>query len=264
MFKRRRPYLVAPRPQRKFRRANQGMQVALPARRGRRDSFALRNMRTGGLLGIETKFLDTSYDPAALAAGTDCSAGEHPPNQGCVGCLTAPAQGDSSSERDGNKIVVKSILLQGTINIAAQAAQSTADVAPTIMVCLVQDTQTNGAQLASENVFTNPSANATLAPSPNRNMSYTARFKVLKMRKFQMPILPMTNDTGETGGVIQSGYTKHFKLSWKGLMPVTFTTGSTTADIANVTNNSVQVVAFCSSTGAAPQMGYNCRIRFVG
>lgn len=62
----------------------------------------------------------------------------------------------------------------------------------------------------------------------------------------------------------QTGFHTPFKLSWKGLMPVTFVTGSTTADIANVTNNSLQIVAYCSNTSMVPNILYNARVRFVG
>lgn len=241
------------------------MAVALGGGRRRgRNRVALLNQRTGGLLGIELKYLDTTKTATALTAPTDASGGEYPPTSGCTGCLTAPAQGDTASSRDGNKIVVKSCLLQGAISCSQQSLQSTADFSAIVMVALVQDTQTNGVPLNSEDVFTNPGAAALLACSVNRNMSYTQRFKVLKMKKIVLKTPALANDTGATGGIIQSGFHQPFKLSWKGLMPVTFTTGSTTADIANVTNNSIQVIAYCTNTSLAPSLEYNCRIRFVG
>lgn len=229
-----------------------------------RNRVALLNQRTGGLLGIEKKFLDCGLNATALTAPAAATGGEIPPGSGCTGCLSAPGQGDTSSQREGNKIVVQSCLVQGIIEVPAQAAQSAADLSCDVFIALVQDTQTNGTQLNSEDVFTNPAGQTRLATSLNRNMSYTQRFKVLKMKKMNLRIPSIANDTGATGGLVQFGFHRSFKLSWKGLMPVTFLTGTTTADIANVSNNSLQIVAFCSNTTLAPTISYTSRIRFVG
>lgn len=234
----------------------------MPAtRRMRRDAYALRNQRTGGLLGVEYKFLDTGLTSKNLTAPTDATGGEAPPSTGCTGCLSAPAQGDSSFERDGNKIIVKSCLVQGMITIPSQQNQATADTGSYIYIALVQDTQTNGTQLNSENVFKNTVASADLAAFPQRNISYTQRFRVLKTKTIRAQLVNMVYDGTN---VEQQGVHVPFKLSWKGQMPVTFLTGTTTADIANVTNNSLQIVAFCSNTSMAPTLRYNARIRFIG
>lgn len=232
--------------------------------RSSRNSIALRNARTGGLLGIEHKFLDIPRTPTALAAPTDASGGEINPSSIVTGCLSAPAQGDGPTNREGNKIVIDSVLIQGDISVAAQADQTAADVSPVVFIALVQDMQTNGATLNSEDVFTNPAANAVLATSPFRNMSYTARFKVLKMWKKQLRI---PDQVWDGTNIEQSGFRTPFKLSWKAKgrpIPVTFTTASTTADVANVTNNSIHCIAYCNDTSLAPTIGFNCRIRFYG
>lgn len=213
------------------------------------------------MLGIELKFLDTTKTQTALTAPTDCSGGEYPPSSGCTGCLNAPAQGDGPTNREGNKIVCKSIFLQGQINCAAQANQTATDVSPVVYVALVLDTQCNGAQLNSEDVFTNTSGASLQATQLNRNMSYTSRFKVLKTWKKQLRIPTISYDGTN---MEQMGFTTPFTLKWKGDIPVTFTTGSTTADIANVTNNAIQVIAFTSSTDLTPGINYNCRMRFYG
>lgn len=228
---------------------------------GGRNRIALMNQRTGGLLGIELKFLDTTMTQQALTAPTNASGGEYPPTSGCTGCFTAPAQGDGPSNREGNKIVVKSLYLQGQINCAAQANQTATDVSPVVFVALVLDTQCNGVGLNSEDVFVNTSGAALQATQLNRNMSYTSRFKVLKMWKKQLRIPTISYDGTN---MEQMGFTTPFVLKWKGNLPVTFTTGSTTADIANVTNNAIQLVAFTSSTDLTPGLNYNCRVRFVG
>lgn len=253
--KRRAAFRAGMAKRRAYRVANYGGSYA------RRNSIALRNVRTGGLLGIEKKYLDAPLTATALSAPTDASGGEYPPTSAVTGCLTAPAQGDGPSNREGNKIVVTDCLVQGVINVAAQANQTATDVSPVIMVALVMDTQTNGAQLNSEDVYSNIGGTAILATSPNRNMSYTQRFKVLKVWKKQLRIPSITYDGTN---IEQTGFNSPFKLKWKGKMPVTFTTGSTTADIANVTNNSIQVVAYANDLSLAPTISYNSRVRFFG
>jgi len=240
-----------------------GTVMALRQRRFGGRSVALRNMRTGGLLGIETKYLDLGINNA-LVATTDATGGECQPDSGSTGCLTAPAQGDGSQNRDGKKIVVKSILVTGTISSVVQTAQNSADVVPEVYLALVQDTQTNGVTINSEDVFTNVAGIALTATVPFRNMSNVSRFRVLKTVKKKLVMPSMTADAG-TGTIVQSGQAScSIALSWTGLMPVNFTTASTTADVANVVDNSVHLIAYCNSTTLAPAFAGACRIRFVG
>lgn len=234
-------------------------------RRGRGRNPALRNLRTGGLLGIETKFLDTYNTSQGLTNPADATGGEIQPTGGCTGCLSAPAQGDGATNREGKKIVIKSCLIQGNLGILPQSAATSADTYPTIFIALVQDMQTNGVTINSEDVFTNPSGQVGLASQPFRNMSYTSRFKVLSQRKFTVkPSLAMANDTSAAADLVQQGLNMPFTLSWKGILPVSFTSASTTADVANVTDNSLHLIAFCSATSFAPFISFQSRIRFVG
>ena len=130
----------------------------LRSRLTRARNLGLVNVRTGGLLGVETKFLDMAISAVAIPAPTDASGGElDPTGSGCTGCLSAPAQGDTASSRDGFKISMKSIQIEGAIYIAPQINQTIQDAMSYFFVALVLDTQTNGAQLNSEDVFTNPS-----------------------------------------------------------------------------------------------------------
>lgn len=226
---------------------------------------ALRNMRTGGLLGIETKYLDCWSTGTALAADTANANGELNPTNVVTGCLSSPAQGDGAQNREGKKIVVKSCLIQGVIDVNPQATQATADTIPTVFFALVQDMQTNGVTPNSEDVFANPAAVADNCTQPFRNMSYTSRFKVLKTwHRALKPPFTMANDTGATGGLVVNGFNLPFTLSWKGQMPANFTTGSTTADVANCTDNSLHLMGWASNIDLSPTVRWSSRIRFVG
>lgn len=247
--------------QRRFGLGRMG-RLSGPSRgRIRARTYQALNQRTGGLLGIEKKFLDIPFGATALIAPTNSAGGEIPPAGVVTGCYSAPAQGDGPTNRDGNKIVVCETNFQGVIVVPAQADQVAADQSCAVFIALVQDTQTNGAQLNSEDVWTNPIAAANTATSLFRNMSFTSRFKILKMMKFDLRIPTLTFDGTN---IEQTGFTRSFQMKWRGQMPVTFTTASTTADIANVTDNSIQLIAFCNNVTMAPSIVGNCRTRFYG
>lgn len=238
-----------------------GGRSRLGAGRVRARTYMALNQRTGGLLGIEKKFLDIARTSATIAAPTDATGGAIAPSSIVTGCYSAPAQGDGPTNRDGNKIVIVETNFIGAITCAAQADQTAADVTTFVFICIVQDMQTNGAVLTSESVWTNPTASASTAATPFRNMSFTSRFKILAMKKIKLPMPTLTYDGTN---IEQTGFHVPFQLKWKGKIPVTFTTASTTADIANVTDNSIQFIAFTTNQTLAPQIAFNCRTRFYG
>lgn len=211
-------------------------------------------------MGIELKFYDTKLANAALTAPTDASGGEHNPS--ATISLNSVVQGDGESQRDGRRITMRSIYVEGTIIVAPQASLSTADSPATVFIALVLDTQCNGAILASEDVFTNKSGDAVLAAQPFRNLQFTKRFKILAIKRMTIANPNMTNDTGSTGGVISQGLRRPFKFFKKLSRTVTYS--ATTETIANTTDNSLNIIAYCSNDQLAPKLYYNARLRFIG
>lgn len=205
----------------------------------------------------ELKFYDTSLVGDTLLAGSAANNGEHDP--AAVDCISAPAQGDGESERDGKKCIVTSATVQGYINIPAQANQTAGDASCEVMVCLVRDSQTNGAQYNSEEVFTNPGASTATGTSVLRNLKYSSRFSVLKTIRLQFDQPNMAYDGTN---VEQGGCQKSFSLYSAMKMPVNFT--STSAGVAGVMDNSLHVLAFTNNTDLAPTISYNARVRFLG
>jgi len=132
---------------------------------------------------------------------------------------------------------------------------------PFVYVALVLDTQTNGAQLNSEDVFSNPSANIATAAGPLRNMSYTERFKVLKKKKIRIPMLSLTYDGTN---IEQSGVQVPFSMFVKlGGLQTKFQSGTTTGYVGTIVDNSLHVI--CYSNSALPvTVSYNARLRYVG
>ncbi len=215
----------------------------------------MANKRTGGYMGIELKFYD-SASSGALVAPTDAAGGELDP--GTDG-LSTIAQGDGEQNRDGRQVYLKKVSVKGVIEVPVQTNATALDVSPTVYVALVLDKQTNGAQLNSEDVFTNPGGAANLACAPFRNLQYTKRFRVLKTVTIQIPQLEPSYD----GTNIEiSGCNVPFEMH-KDLNLETNYSG-TTAVIANSVDHSIHVIAYTSSTTFAPTLNYNSRVRFVG
>ena len=250
------------------RRRGAGVQRAQIGKFPRRAQFRRARGRGAFLVGApaararrallpELKFYDTSLANRALTKPTDASGGEC--DQSATVGPTTIAQGDGESNRDGRKCTVTSCFITGVIEVAKQADQTDGDIGGTVFIALVQDRQTNGALLNSEDVFSNPGALDHLATSPLRNMQYTNRFKVLARKLIQLPQAEMTYDGTN---IEQGGFHVPFMLSWRGVMPMQFT--GTTSDISNSQTNSLHVIAYCSDTTQVPQMSYNCRVRFQG
>ncbi len=239
---------------------------AFPGRRARSSRYAFRravatiNRSARGFTGIEVKFYDQGLVAASLTTNTAAAGGEHDPSATLM--LNTVTQGDGESQRDGRRITMKSIFVTGLIDVARASGDSVASAATAIFIALVMDTQTNGATLASENVFLNPAGNAILGAQPLRNLQFTKRFRILATRKFILGNQSMTNDTGATGGVIASGMQRRFQMFSKLNTVVNYT--GTTETVANIADNSLHIIAWCSSLDLVPKISYTSRLRFVG
>lgn len=224
-----------------------------PAWSGGASSYRARNMRTGGYLGIETKFIDYTYSDVPTATITDAEA--DPPAQGAQtapGCISAIAQGDGESNRDGRKVVLKSLHIRGAVILIA-SADATLNDGRTIRVIVVVDTQTNGVQLNAENVI----LAATHVEHGFRNLQFSKRFRILKDHTFEINALAGAG----TGAANDSPATvKKFMWNFPLNIPVNHT--GTTAVVASIADNSIHVIAFASGDGVT--LAYESRVRFVG
>ncbi len=235
--------------------------IAIPVGRGSpfaRHRPRFRNARTGGFLGQELKFYDTSLAGSAITAPTGATGGEHDPSATIL--LNTVVQGDGEQQRDGRKIVMKSLYVNGNVVMVPQANQTATDAASVIYIAVVLDTQTNGATIASEDVFTNVSADALLAPMMMRNLQQSSRFRILGSKRFTMqnPNLSWDGTNLEQQGLNRPWSffinLKNMSVLYKG----------TTETVANIVDNSLHIVAFTNSTALTPLLYYNSRLRFVG
>jgi len=217
----------------------------------------IANATTAGFLGIEKKFLDVYKSDTAIAVNANLTSGVYSPTAGCTGCLSCPAQGDTEQSRDGKRIVIDALIVKGHVVLEPQS--TAADFGATkVFVAAVLDTQTNGATCASELVFKNTAAQASSVVDPLKNLLSGNRFRILKSQVFDLsPADSMNSKTEGIQRVID------WYIPFKGGLPVNLNAG-TTADVANVIDNSLHIIAFNTNAVQIPKLGYNARIRFQG
>jgi len=222
----------------------------------RRNRLQLRNLVTAGFLGIEKKFYDTSLLNSALTSPTDSTTGAQNPS--ATICLNTVTQGDSESQRDGKQIAMLNLTIKGKLSVDGLEDQIALQSPHTIFVAVVLDTQTNGALTATNNIFKNTAANAGTSVIPLRNLLFGKRFRILKQKRFTID----NHEMQHAANAISSSY-RHRFFDWfiplKG-MKVNYS--NTTETIANIIDNSISVIAYCTTT--LPTISYNARLRFVG
>lgn len=207
---------------------------------------------------MELKFFDTGLATGTLAAPTDMTGGEHNPS-GTVN-LSAVAQGDGPSDRDGKQIIMKSIHVQGVIQIPSQASTTSLDVMPTCYVAIVMDKQTNGGIVVSEQIFKQTQATSATAGSPFRNLLFSKRYWVVKSTQIEMgQPAAAGNGTNASIGGFQTPFNLHADLR-----NTVANFSAVEGTIANEVDSGLNLIAFCSTVGSAPVIIYGSRLRFVG
>jgi len=218
-------------------------------------SIAAGNIRTTGLLGLEYKFIDQSYGPTAIA--NSWNGGEADPAAG-VNVIGPCVQGSGESQRDGSRVLFKSVHIQGYIVRPIASDQADGRAGNLFQISLVLDTQSNGTQLNAEDVY------GTTEPEiPGRRVvANSSRFKVLATRMISTQDPAMGTDGANTNTI--SGMMVPFQIYKKLNLQVDFVAGAGAGTIADFRNNSLHVIA-CSFNGAlAETLSYNSRVRFVG
>lgn len=243
MPKRQRTFDASPRGQAKRRRQAIARRTAL---RSRRPTFGL------GFLGPEMKFADfESIGDAFAAAWT-------PMEDGTTLSVSSISQGDGESQRDGRKYLIHSIHMRARVNTAATESQTTPLSDLVGRFCLVQDMQTNSAQLTATEVMNGTLSNDELA---FRNLQHTSRFNILWDKKWKIG-RQQTNEGAINlfaSGIMTTPIMSFSKTFDTPIPVICNGTGST---IAAITDNSFHVIGVGNNTTAL--LDYQVRIRFTG
>lgn len=239
-------YMVASR----FSRSSQ-------SRRNR--ALSRRNWRWGGALGVERKWYDSSVNAATIGgpAGATVTAAMQDP--GGIQCLNAPVQGTSQTTRVGNKYNITSIQINGLVYLNPEANATAAEPAYKVTIAIVWDKQTNAAQMASEELWINPSGTAAGLANPLRNLLYSKRFKVLK--QIVLTLRPQTMSYDGTN-MEQGGEVAPWEYYHEFKKPVVVECRGNAGNVTDIVNHSFHVVATCNVEDVTT-MFYNARVRFT-
>lgn len=206
---------------------------------------------------VERKYFDNQLVAATITALTaSWAGGELDPTSLS---LFNPSRGSDINNVDGRKCQVLAIKIRGLITIPAQADATGADDPGVIRLVLVQDKQTNSAQLNAEDVINSGAANVALEMF--QNTAFFGRFQVLKDKMFRVDNPAMSWDGTN---IEQNGLQIHFKMNHKFTKPVEVhfnaTNGGTVADIID---NSFHIIGGCTNTELSYGLNYKSRVTFI-
>lgn len=242
--------------ERKRRRRTSGF-MARKRRRTTRASnlyrpYIHRNLRLGGYLDKEIKYVDWEIS-GGNAVATALATAIVDPGAG-NSALNAIAQGDAENERDGKKVICKSVYVRGELYGDIAAAAAAYITSPCVRVMCILDTQTNGAACTGTEVLDDNFTTKYLAP---RELKYSERIKTLYDQMFVLEAKHIQDAAGTASiGTTRVPFAFYRKLD----LPVTFsTTAGTTAAIVDC---SLHMLAI--SNVATTNINFASRVRFVG
>jgi len=189
------------------------------------------------------------------------AGGELDPTGSSVNCISAVAQGDGESERDGRVYYIESIDIYGTCSIPeTEGATSPESDDRNVRIAVIWDTQTNNAQLNAEDVFL---TTATIGDYHSfRNLQFSKRFKVLKNKRVRIPAAQAQVNEGGANLFANAQVVVPFEIHKTFETPIKVRCSLTTGVVAAITDNSLHICAV--TTKQVTNVGYNARIRFTG
>lgn len=180
------------------------------------------------------------------------------------GLISTPVRGDGFQNRHGRAIMIKNLQLGGVLYKHAEPVMFQPPLPMIVYVAVIADTQTNGTQCTTQEVFANDMDDASALVPPFRNMDWNVRFQVIKHEVFT---LGRSTSFTIDDTVIPPEY------SWAGdvcsfnwFIPLNYMVrfnNGTTDSVASVQDVSLHVVAASTSGGNAVKLWYKSRIRFA-
>lgn len=243
----------------------------------RRRLRAIANLRTGGQLGIETKYLDTYLAPSVVSNTPSGTGSKGIPSDSTmpvtvvpitgspvasVYWLNCPPVGSDADSRDGRVITNRSIEISGEVY---QNTVPYGSGIVNICIALVLDTQANAATPAASGplVYYNPSGAVSGLSLPLRDMTQGSRFRVLSSQRFNLNPSDIRIVSDTVGGYsTQALVVRPFKIYKKLGFKTHFTAASTAPAVGNIVDNGLFLLAWSDSTTA--YIHFNARLRFVG
>lgn len=186
-----------------------------------KNAFALAK-KVSGMVNVEYKHKDETF--SATVGNTWGSTN-----------LTDIAEGDGSSGRDGDKIRLKSFLIEGNVRL------HDSDDKCMVTLALVQWKRPNGQTIAKGNIFSNDYVYSL------RETTKMQDYKILWRKSFAL----------ETGGNEYIKFKKYMKLN----LPCKF--DASTGAIATQVENSLYLFSVSTEATNEPTLSYQSRIRYI-
>lgn len=251
---------------------------------------SIANNRTGGYVGLETKFLDlqlTANVPRATPMGlvpfkSQGGVWDNPAAITTDYAINVPKRGSDPTTRDGRQYRMRRLDIHGQVDVKPVGyEQGIAHSAAVITLSLVLDTQANGNYPSVYDIYMEPALprggagslqadNPVLSSHPFRNLANVKRFRVLKSVMVKLP--PQIHSDGTNTSIAHySSKTFNMSVDLKNLQVNCLADEGTVADISD---NALYLVA-CRDTdcgdGATTPAGAgeivisgHSRFRFTG
>lgn len=216
-----------------------------------RKTRAAALLRTGGYASRELKFHDEGYTQTLTNDLSSVTAlAEHATNNQLCGI----AQGSAENQRIARCAYIKSAYIKGHINLPSAAAAENNGYAS---LWLVLDTQSNAAQMKADDFLVN--YGTAYSADALQNLQYSDRFKLLKYKRIRFP---PRNCFGNASTSSVGAQDIPFEIYWKGHIKKEHT--GTTANVSDVTNNSIHLIAIRSEDAhASTTITYQARVRYT-
>jgi len=223
--------------------------AAMNLGRSGRINLGQKNLSVGGLQGLQLKFHDVAQEYSGVSnyGGFTPLAGDPVEEH-----LSPVSLGTGVTDRASNRIFLKSIQFIGSVNcVWDENSISGISATPAVVRCrlyLVLDSQTNGSQVPSNEVWDNGDTHTTAFL---RNMSYPDRYKILHSWIVHVPMSYIGYDAVTTKSVGKGSgqFEEYFNL--RGILQK-YMTDATTGDVADVVDNSLHLFWAPESNDSSP------------
>jgi len=201
----------------------------------------------------EVKYFDVGINAAVTTAGTTWADTEVPadnyvnssgaPAAYTDSCLVPTAQGSGYGQVNGNKYLLKTLRVKGSLYYAGFAGLTAVQSPIPVRLVLVMDLMPSGSQAQGEDVFQDFGATPENAYSFLRMASGGGRYQILKDKIVTLnPVVAANDAAASTVSMIYNQ--PHFKFAVKPNKEVQIKTGNATPTIAGTVNCNIFLLAY--------------------
>jgi len=134
----------------------------------------------------ELKYYDTFVDFTSPGTSASFADSNITASAGASKVIFNPGQGDSPTSRDGNRILVKSLHIKGSVRLGAIDDGTLIPQPRRIFIAIVRDCITNGASSTGFDVWVNPSGAQHQLMNVHRNLLFGPRYAILRQCQIDM------------------------------------------------------------------------------